>query len=608
MQRVPPVGRPAPSRTASGGSRLPAVAVLTAVALLAVLLTLVTWGNLDREEELMERFLQEEGLTVIRSFEAGVRAAMLSTASESSALETLVREIARADRVAYVRVADEFERLLAESGPEAGRIEPRPAQEVLAAGAAATRMVTGPGGGGVFEVARELRPVDAPRGDDRPREAMMRRWQQWCSMGAMRRPRMGMGRRSAGDAPGEACRQIIAVGLYTEEFDAARRQDVRNSLLLGATLLLAGGAGFYLLLLTQRNRVARSTIEGLRLYTRDVIESLPDALVTLDPEGRVVSVNSRARELLGLGEREPTGVGLHDLVGAEQCAIEPLLRAGKELRDHPMECTRPGCDPLPVKISAAHLRDADGTRVGTVLLIRDVRELRAVEEQLERSRRLASLGRMAAGIAHEIRNPLGTLRGFAQYFGGKNADDPAASQYAALMVSEIDRLNRIIAALLQFARPREPELQEVSLASLAAKIEKLVADEARAAGLSYRSQLPEGDAVLRADPDLLTQALLNLLHNAFAATEKGGEVVLGARPEPDSVRVFVDDTGRGLTLEEKERMFDPFYTTRKTGTGLGLAVVHQVVEQHGGRIEVESILGRGTRVTLILPRPPEAAP
>jgi two-component system sensor histidine kinase HydH len=143
---------------------------------------------------------------------------------------------------------------------------------------------------------------------------------------------------------------------------------------------------------------------------------------------------------------------------------------------------------------------------------------------------------------------------------------------------------------------------------LAAKIEKLVEDEATAAGLTFRTRISETDATLRADPDHLTQALLNLLYNAFAATEKGGEVILGAGTEANEVRITVDDTGRGLDAEEKERMFDPFYTTRKTGTGLGLAVVHQVVEQHGGRIEVESIVGRGTRVTLVFPSPAEGTP
>ncbi len=602
LQRSPDLLSTSPA--VSGRSRIPALVLLAGVALLATVLAVSTLGNLNREEALMERFLQEEGLTVIRSFEAGLRAAMLSTASESSALETLVEEIARAKPVAYVRVTDEFERRLAEAGPEAGRVETRPAGEILATGAGSvTRIVLSSDGGRVFEVARELRPVETTSGDPPP-ASMRNRWQQWCSMG----PMTGTRGQSAGASGGAACRQIVAVGLYTAGFDAARSQDVHNGLLLGGTLLLAGGAGFYLLFLTQRNRVARSTIETMRLYTRDVIESLPDALVTLDPEGRVVSVNGRARELLGFGDRDPSGESLHELVGAEDCAIEPLLRAGEEFRDHPMECQRGDCDPLPVKVSAAHITDSDGTRLGTVLLIRDVRELRAVEEQLERSRRLASLGQMAAGIAHEIRNPLGTLRGFAQYFGGKTPEDPTATEYAALMVSEIDRLNRIIAAMLQFARPREPEFQELTPTSLGAKIEKLMADEATAAELTLRVEIPEGDETLQADPDLLTQALLNLLHNAFAATAKGGEVTLGVRASGDEVHITVDDTGRGLTPEEKERMFDPFYTTRKTGTGLGLAVVHQVAEQHGGRVEVESILGRGTRVTLVFPRQREGTP
>jgi two-component system sensor histidine kinase HydH len=209
---------------------------------------------------------------------------------------------------------------------------------------------------------------------------------------------------------------------------------------------------------------------------------------------------------------------------------------------------------------------------------------------------------MAAGIAHEIRNPLGTLRGFAQYFAKLGEKDPHAEEYAELMVGEVDRLNRTISALLQFARPREPEMTRVDLGALLRRTARLLQDDLAARKLTFVLDPPAETLLFTADSDLLTQVLINLLQNAQAATDPGGEIRLGACAQDAEIRFWVADTGKGMAPEERSRMFDPFFTTRKTGTGLGLAMVQQIVEQHGGRIEVESAPEQGTTVTVILPQ------
>jgi two-component system sensor histidine kinase HydH len=269
-----------------------------------------------------------------------------------------------------------------------------------------------------------------------------------------------------------------------------------------------------------------------------------------------------------------------------------------------MECHRSKGESIPVKVSASHLKDSKGDSLGTVLMVRDMREIKAMEEALERSRRHAALGRMAAGIAHEIRNPLGTLRGFAQYFAKLGEKDSQAKEYSELMVGEVDRLNRTISALLQFARPREPEPAEMDLGDLMRHTSRLLQDDFTARSLKFQLDLPTGKVTFTADSDLLTQLLINLLQNAQAATDTGGEIRLGAEAQDTEIRFWVEDSGKGMTLEEQERMFDPFFTTRKTGTGLGLAVVQQIVEQHGGHIDVRSALQKGTRVEVVLPREP----
>ena len=571
------------------GIRFPAASLLAATAILGVILAVTTARDLARERRLMERFLAQEALTLIRAMEAGARTSLRMMGAARNPVQTLVEETARSPSVVYVRLVDEQGRVVASAGqlPE-GIPDPRGrVREVLAARRPVGRLLGGSPGEEVFEVARPFDPLAGRTG-----APMRRRWERWCSMGP------GGGEPLGSEAP--ARERAIFVGLDAGEWTRARSQALRQSLIFGGVLLVAGAAGLYAVLLSQRFRTARAALADLESYTRDVVQSLPDALITLDRQGRVVGLNRRAEEMFGTSEEEARGRALRDLVGGGGCEdLEIWIGSEKGVSERPAECRVAGGDVVPVRVSAAPLADRHGRRTGAVLLIRDVRELRAAEEQLERSRRLAALGRMAAGLAHEVRNPLGTLRGFAQYFGARSGDDTQAAGYARLMVEEIDRLDRLIGALLQFARPREPELRDVPLAPVVERVRALAESDAAEAGVALRVDVP-ADLTVGADPDFLTQVLLNLVQNAIAATPEGGRVEVVGWEDGDRVAVTVDDTGRGLTPGEREHMFDPFYTTRPTGTGLGLAVVHQIVEQHGGRIEVESIQGRGTRVTVWL--------
>ena len=255
---------------------------------------------------------------------------------------------------------------------------------------------------------------------------------------------------------------------------------------------------------------------------------------------------------------------------------------------------------MPVKIHASRLCGRDGRDLGLVIMLQDMRRIREMEERLERSRRLAALGKVAAGVAHEIRNPLGTLRGFAQYFAS-HAPDEASREYADLMIGEVDRLNHTVSALLQFARPRNPVFRRVEVRPLLDRAVRLLAADLDNARLACTIEAAAGLAIA-ADPDLILQVILNCVKNAVAASQAGSEIHLRAAPAAgQTVAIEVRDQGRGMNEEERRRMFDPFYTTRPDGTGLGLAVSHQIVEQHRGRFEVESAPGAGTTVRIILP-------
>ena len=564
----------------------PILAILVTTAILAALLATNTMRNLNREQKIMESFLLDEGLTLIRSFEAGARTTMMhEMMGGDQPLDILITETAKAERIAYIYVVTPDGKLIASAGSHDTASDMATTRQVLKGEGPVVSIIHERDRVPVFEVATIFK-TQAP--SQPPGMAMQ--GSHLC-----RKP-------SCQNASGyskilEKGEVVIHLGLNTSEFMQARKQDFNHSLFMGLMLLLLGSCGFYFLFLYQGMRVTRTTLANMKLYTRNIIESMPDGLLTIDPDNRIESCNQRTCEFTGLNIEEMKGKRLQDLFPGW-----PDLVPGNQHGDTAFSYIFSGKDneEVPVEISSSSLRDEQGNELGAVFLLRDLREIRAMQEQLNRSRRLASLGRMAAGIAHEIRNPLGTLRGFAQYFGSQATDD-ASKEYSSLMVGEVDRLNETISSLLQFSRPRDPEFADIELSNLLEKTCKLLEYDFSDAGIRLEKDF-NCPGTIEADQDLLLQVLLNLLKNGVQVSLKGATVTLSCQQDSQGVRITVSDTGRGMNVAEQEQMFDPFFTTKKTGTGLGLAVSHQIIEQHRGTFEVSSRPEKGSSISVILPR------
>ncbi len=518
----------------------------------------------------MRSFLLHEGLTLIRSFEAGARTTMMHHMQGIDPISTLVTETVKETSVAYIRIVDDKGRLVASSGPWPAAAHPRPAK-ILSGPAPFTMRLKGQG---IFEIAAPF--------------TLLKDWGQGQGM-TNHQDMCGLNANGRQQPP-----RVIYLGLNTAEFDKARHVDFRHALLLGGILFLAGSAGFYFLFLYQDVRVARRTLTDMELYTDNVIESMPAGLITLNIEGRIAACNKQAEAITGKSLSRLQG----KILSEELRSFPAIVPQSAPLMEVPF-MYRHNNKSVPVRISTSVLFDGDGQRSGLVIIIRDVGEIAKIEQKLEQSRRLAALGRMAAGIAHEIRNPLGTIRGFAQLFVNKFKAHPEERQYAEMMVAEVDRLNRTISALLQFSRPREPEFKTVNLNKLLQKTQSFMADDFKNQAIDFHLELPPEEIIIQADSDLLQQIILNLLHNALDATDSSGRVVLGAAHRAKGAALWVADNGCGLPPEDKERMFDPFFTTKKSGTGLGLAVVHQIISQHGASLKVETAPGRGCSFTII---------
>jgi two-component system sensor histidine kinase HydH len=304
---------------------------------------------------------------------------------------------------------------------------------------------------------------------------------------------------------------------------------------------------------------------------------------------------------LGEGERNLRGIRISEILGKN---IDSLLEENKlAILGQEIEVQHPSAGRIPLSLIAAPLKDEMGREMGSVLLLRDLREIRDLQEKVRRSERLASLGRLAAGVAHEIRNPLSSIRGFAQYFVNRLKGHEEDQGYASIMVKEVDRLNRVITDLLDFARPKEPRREMHSLENILDHSLKLLEPELTGKKVGIEKEFEPNLPPVFTDRDQISQAFLNLLLNSLESIDGGGKIRIRlkkSRGQP-SVEVSVADTGRGIPQADLERVFEPFFSTKRKGTGLGLAIVHQIVESHGGDIEVESREEVGTTFRITLP-------
>lgn len=400
---------------------------------------------------------------------------------------------------------------------------------------------------------------------------------------------------------------FLVVGLDMAKHLAVYRGFRQNALFQAAYILAAAVFIWVLTMsfLKRREQAGRAAV--LERFQARLVDNLPDGLLTITQDNVVRAANPAAHDILKACDGS--------LAGTDVAELPPEIAgciAGPDSGATPGWTNRT-VDGAHLEILTLPIRESDEEH-DRLVIIRDRTQIRELEKSLSEAEKLAAVGTLAAGVAHEIRNPLSALRGFAQYFAKKLAGKQPDENYAQTMVREADRLNRVITDLLYLARPRAIEPREVSLGQLAAELESLVRFDAGKLGVRMRTSL--GPDLVMADEDALKQALLNLVLNSLDALSQcpqpvgddGREVHISSMASDGGVWVFVRDTGPGMSREQREQAFEPFYTTKKKGTGLGLALVHKTMRDHGGRAQIDSEVGRGTTVALFFPGDGHGAP
>jgi signal transduction histidine kinase len=363
----------------------------------------------------------------------------------------------------------------------------------------------------------------------------------------------------------------------------------------------------------QESRRHADRLAHLHEKTQKILDNIPSGVLALSSSGRITAVNQALRARL-----PPTAVGasLPEAFPHAPAAVVDRLASLVEGACSSERVLSLHGEPLPLfgeegeyRLHAVPLERHD-PEVRVLLVVEDLSNVHALESQLVRAEKLATVGMLAAGIAHEIGTPLGVVRGRAEYVLGKLGAQHPQGAGVQVIIEQIDRVSRTIRQLLDFSRVQPAAVRGVALGPLLRGVQELLHGEAERRKVKVEVEVPEPMPTLSADPDQLQQVVLNLALNACDACEPGGSVRIAAHVEApgepgawSGVRVTVRDDGCGIPPESVNRVFDPFFTTKKRGqgTGLGLTVVAQLVRNHGGRIELDSAPGRGTCVTLWWP-------
>ncbi|MGD9041055.1 MAG: ATP-binding protein [Desulfobacteraceae bacterium] len=576
---------------------IPPWIILGAVIVLVPIFVFITLQNIAREKEFTTELLLEKGAALIRSFEAGTRTGMMGMMGRHGGggfqLQKLLTETAQQTDIVYLIVTDTRGMVLAHNNPaQIGQIHGKDLdlEGISRSERVQWRQVSGPDEASTFEVFRRFMPT---RGRFPEHHRRMMRMM----------PNMFRGPDMNPESNENVGGHIIFVGLDMGPIEAARRADTRHTVIMALILLLIGFAGVVSLFLAQAYRSAKTSLTRIKAFSDNVVENMPIGLLAIDTDRRIVSFNQTAEWVLQVTAHEVLGKKADEVLPQQLECLTGELETEEEVIEKEIECPLQGGRWIPMDVSVSRLEDDDGTSLGHIILFRDLTEIQELKREVERTQRLASLGRLAAGIAHEIRNPLSSIKGFATYFRERYKDIPEDQKTAEIMVQEVERLNRVIGQLLEFARPMSVRKKSTSIQSVIQHSLKMIERDAQAKDINIRMNLSPEIEEVSIDPDRMNQVFLNLYLNGIEAMEEGGTLSVGLYPDDGGkqMKISVSDTGAGINKEDLVHIFDPYFTTKQSGTGLGLAIVHKIIESHKGEVKVESEPGKGTTVTIILP-------
>ena len=395
----------------------------------------------------------------------------------------------------------------------------------------------------------------------------------------------------------------IFVGLDMGPIVKTMKESTHQSILNAVVLLLIGFSGIVSIIIAYNYRLARANLSRIKAFSDNIVENIPVGLLFISESGRIVTMNNACEKMLKITCLDSVNRHAADVLPPQISALSHEALRSSTILIREIDVPVQGKNML-FETSASVLRDDDSHFLGYIILLRDITEIRHLKKEMQRKERLASLGSLAAGVAHEIRNPLSSIKGFATYFKERYKDVPEDQETAEIMIREVERLNRVIGQLLEFARPMNVQQRVVNVIDILGHSIGMIRKQAVSQGVTVDTPGLAGDPVYAyIDPDRIGQVLLNIYLNAVEAMENGGTLKVWIEKDEvnENTVINISDTGYGIPGNDIGRVFDPYFTTKQSGTGLGLAIVHKIMEAHGGQVKITSTEEQGTTVSLILP-------
>lgn len=350
-------------------------------------------------------------------------------------------------------------------------------------------------------------------------------------------------------------------------------------------------------------------------YYATVIDSVGDGVIVVSLNGSITLCNPAAEEITGFSRRQAVGSSFEKLFYLETTLLEMVaktIRTGLTISDHENVVVRSTGKVKPVSATCYPLMLANGDNIGAILALKDITYIRELEAAVRQSDRLSTLGALAAGLAHEVKNPLGGIKGAAQLLERELSEGNDLLEYTRVMIRETERIDLIIRELLELASPRGLKLAPVNLYMILNDILLLQKQAVVGKEISFVTDFDPSIPDIIADEEMLTRLFLNLIRNAIEAMGETGQLTITSRVLSDyhmsqnerrsrMVSIEICDDGPGIPQEDLENIWTPFFSTKSTGTGLGLTICHKIVAEHRGMIKAESDTGHGTKFTVLLP-------
>jgi two-component system sensor histidine kinase HydH len=368
-------------------------------------------------------------------------------------------------------------------------------------------------------------------------------------------------------------------------------------------------AGVVSLFWAQSYTRSRKLLSDINAISSEMINNLPEGVILTDNNLNIRYLNKNAETILGVSARDVIGHTPEQTLPTTITALDVSESGNDQVLEKEIRIERPGRHALPASVIATEVVTTDGMFVGHMYILKDLSQIKQLQLEVQKKDKLAVIGNLAAGVAHEVRNPLSSIKGYASYFKTLFAEDSENRAAAEVLVNETERLNRVITELLEISRPSDIKLQEVDIQTVFDTTLRLIHSDANQLdNIEISLDISDDLKSMVIDADRFVQVLMNVYLNSIQAMPDGGVLSTTVVSKNDHIEIVITDTGTGMTEDIRRQIFNPYFTTKTTGTGLGMAIVHKIIEAHKGEIRVVSKEGNGTEITICVPKSQKDTP